>query len=48
LGLGLYITKEIAQTHGATIDVASSEERGTMFEIVLPRGNDTDRREVVE
>lgn len=37
LGLGLYITKEIVQAHGGTIDVTSTEIGGTTFHATLPR-----------
>ena len=37
LGLGLYISKEIADAHGGTIDVTSSELEGTAFRVVLPK-----------
>jgi signal transduction histidine kinase len=38
LGLGLYISKQIADSHGARIEVASSPERGeTTFAVHLPR-----------
>jgi len=37
LGLGLYISKQIAVAHGGTIDVESSEQRGTTFTVRLPR-----------
>lgn len=37
LGLGLYITKEIVDAHGGTIDVTSSEKYGTTFTAKLPR-----------
>ena len=37
LGLGLYITKEIAVSHGGTIDVSSSEKEGTIFTAYFPR-----------
>jgi signal transduction histidine kinase len=36
LGLGLYITKEIAVAHGGSVDVTSGEE-GTTFRVCLPR-----------
>ncbi|VXC87559.1 Response regulator receiver sensor signal transduction histidine kinase [Burkholderia sp. 8Y] len=37
LGLGLYITREIAQMHGGDVKVRSSAETGTIFEVTLPR-----------
>ena len=37
LGLGLYISREIARAHGGTITVQSSEPVGTRFDVVLPR-----------
>jgi len=37
LGLGLYIAREIAIAHGGSIDVKSSEEKGTNFTVYLPR-----------
>lgn len=37
LGLGLYISKCIIEAHGGSIDVRSSIESGTRFEVVLPR-----------
>jgi two-component system, sensor histidine kinase and response regulator len=37
LGLGLYITREIAQMHGGTVQVTSTVELGTTFEVALPR-----------
>jgi signal transduction histidine kinase len=37
LGLGLYITREIALSHAGTIDVASSKEKGTVFTARFPR-----------
>jgi signal transduction histidine kinase len=36
LGLGLYISKEIVQAHGGTIDVRSSDDEGTTFIVRLP------------
>jgi signal transduction histidine kinase len=36
LGLGLYITREIALAHGGSVDVASGED-GTTFLVRLPR-----------
>jgi signal transduction histidine kinase len=37
LGLGLYITREIAQMHGGRVDLRSDSVNGTTFEVVLPR-----------
>jgi signal transduction histidine kinase len=37
IGLGLYIAREIAQSHGGRIDVTSSEKAGTAFTVRLPR-----------
>jgi signal transduction histidine kinase len=37
LGLGLYIAERIVSAHGGRIDVESSEARGTMFTVHLPR-----------
>ncbi|WP_250500978.1 hybrid sensor histidine kinase/response regulator [Caballeronia sp. GAWG1-5s-s] len=37
LGLGLYITREIARMHGGDVKVRSSAETGTIFEVTLPR-----------
>ena len=37
LGLGLYITREIAQMHGGDVTVRSAAESGTVFEVTLPR-----------
>ncbi len=37
LGLGLFITREVVQAHGGTIQVTSTEERGTNFIVRLPR-----------
>ena len=36
-GLGLYIAQQIAVAHGGWIDVDSSEELGTTFQLHLPR-----------
>jgi PAS domain S-box-containing protein len=38
LGLGLFITEQIARAHGGGVSVASSEELGTTFTVTLPRG----------
>lgn len=37
LGLGLYIAKQIAESHGGRITVESSLEQGTSFKVWLPR-----------
>jgi len=37
LGLGLYISQQIAVAHGGTIEAASSEAEGTVITIRLPR-----------
>lgn len=37
LGLGLYIVKQIVVSHGGEVDVISSENRGTIFTVTLPR-----------
>lgn len=37
IGLGLYIAREIARSHGGRIDVTSAEEAGTAFTVRLPR-----------
>ncbi len=37
IGMGLYIAREVAKSHGGRIDVTSTEREGTMFTIRLPR-----------
>jgi signal transduction histidine kinase len=37
LGLGLYIAREVVCAHDGTIDVTSSERKGTTFTVYLPR-----------
>jgi signal transduction histidine kinase len=37
IGLGLYIAREIANSHGGRVDVTSTKEAGTAFTIRLPR-----------
>jgi PAS domain S-box-containing protein len=37
LGLGLYISRELAVAHGGDIDVRSSSTEGTTFQVRLPR-----------
>lgn len=38
VGLGLYISRELARAHGGRLEVESREEAGTTFRLVLPRG----------
>jgi PAS domain S-box-containing protein len=37
MGLGLYITAHIVHAHGGSLQVESSDERGTTFRVRLPR-----------
>jgi signal transduction histidine kinase len=37
LGLGLYIARQIAQSHQGTLNASSSEAEGTVFSLRLPR-----------
>jgi len=37
LGLGLFISQQIAQAHGGTVEVASDPETGTGFTVRIPR-----------
>src|SRR5688572_496306 len=37
IGLGLYIAREVARSHGGTIDATSSPGAGTAFTVRLPR-----------
>lgn len=46
LGLGLYISRKIAERHGGHIDVESAPENGSTFSVVLPIYVDTTNDEV--
>lgn len=46
MGLGLYIASEVAQAHGGTLNVASSEEE-TRFCFRMPIARDDDSRDIV-
>jgi signal transduction histidine kinase len=37
IGLGLYIAREVARSHGGSLDATSSKEAGTAFTMRLPR-----------
>jgi PAS domain S-box-containing protein len=37
LGLGLYIVEQVVKGHGGRIEVTSTAESGTLFQMVLPR-----------
>ena len=39
LGLGLYISQQVAEAHSGTIGVVSSESEGTRFTVRLPRSD---------
>jgi signal transduction histidine kinase len=39
LGLGLFISQQIALSHAGTIDVLSSETEGTRLRVRLPRSS---------
>jgi len=39
LGLGLYISREIARAHGGDIRVVSTENEGTTFTVRLPQSS---------
>jgi signal transduction histidine kinase len=41
LGLGLYIVAEVVAAHGGTVEVSSTESRGTEFVVKLPRQVDS-------
>jgi signal transduction histidine kinase len=45
LGLGLYITERIVAAHGGTIDIESSQEKGTTFTIHLPKPKEIEASE---
>jgi polar amino acid transport system substrate-binding protein len=37
-GLGLYIVQKVAETHGGSVKVESSKDRGTIFIMTIPLG----------
>jgi hypothetical protein len=37
IGLGLYIAREVARSHGGTVEATSTSEAGTAFTVHLPR-----------
>ena len=37
LGLGLFVVQQIVRGHDGTVEVASTEETGTVFTVRLPR-----------
>jgi len=39
LGLGLYIVKQIVLAHGGSVDVRSTRDEGTTFQVRLPRAS---------
>jgi PAS domain S-box-containing protein len=43
LGLGLYITKQIVLAHGGDIHVESTDQTGTRFVLILPRGGEAEK-----
>jgi signal transduction histidine kinase len=43
IGLGLFIARAIVVAHGGTITVSSTNDRGTTFEVRLPRRHPSDR-----
>ncbi len=45
LGLGLFISRQIAVAHGGAIDVESTAERGTSFRVTLPKLASVERAE---
>jgi len=47
IGLGLYIAREVARSHGGRIDVTSSLEAGTAFTMHLPRDSRVKSRQPI-
>ena len=43
-GMGLTLTKTVAESHGGTVSLKSSEEDGTLFTITLNKNNEVGKR----
>ena len=43
MGMGLSICRSIIEAHGGRLSILSSNERGSVFKIVLPRGERDDQ-----
>ncbi|MFY0564414.1 ATP-binding protein [Archangium lansingense] len=48
LGLGLFLTRQLAESHGGTIHVQSRPGQGSTFELRLPVGQQPVAGEVAE
>ena len=38
MGIGLYLTRKIVEAHGGNIDLATGDQKGTIFTICIPGG----------